>query len=113
MQTQEYPNIGDLVWVALNITDFCDLTSETEKQIYDWDGQAVLGYIKSYSVDEDTIDSDNPDMWVCIHVLDNENVPYQYDYFYNFVKHDDDTIQRSLSDYNITWHLHEENTAEF
>lgn len=113
MQTQEYPKVGDLVWVSLTISDLCEPVDEMERKLYDWDGEMVLGYVKSYSVDEDTIDSDEPDVWVCIHVLDNQNVPYQYDYFYNFVKHDDDTIQRSLSDYNFTWHLHEESTAEF
>jgi hypothetical protein len=110
MSQQDYPKVGDLVWVSLNISELCEPADENEKQILDWDGQTVLGYVKSYTVDEDTIDSDNPDIWVCIHVLDNQNVPYQYEYFYNFTKYDDDSIQRPLTEFEVSWHTH---NAEF
>lgn len=114
MPQQDYPKVGDLVWVSLNISDFsCEPIDENEEQISDWDGQMVLGYVKSYSVDEDTIDTEQPDIWVCIDVLDNKNVPYQYDYFYNFIKYDDDSIQRPLTEFEVSWCAHNEDTTEF
>ncbi len=99
--------MGDLVWVSLTISELCDPADE---QILAWEGEKVLGYVKSYSVDEDTIDSEQPDIWAFIHVLDNRNVPYQYDFYYNFIKDDDDSIQRPLTEFEVSWHTH---NAEF
>jgi hypothetical protein len=87
-----YPAIGDLVWVNLQLDEH-----EPDENIKSYDGHNALGYVVQYMSDV------SQEIYACIHILEWENLPVDYDYYHRYISVDACTIDRPLEDYSITW----------
>lgn len=94
----QYPQIGDLVWVRLQLQDW---TPEDSALFDTYDGYNTLGYVVRYMTD-DSEEGENQ-IWACIHILEWENIPIYNDVYHRLISSDPCTIDRPIEEYSLSW----------
>ena len=95
----QYPQIGDLVWVYLQLQDW---SPEDADLIEAFEGYNALGYVVRYMVD-DAEEADENQIWASIHILEWENIPIDRDTYHRLISSDPSTIDRPIEEYSISW----------